>query len=59
MNWIPLVDNGSYWLLPLQGMYLNEEDLAITASAVAIDTGTSELLRRGPPSPPLTRSLQL
>ncbi|ORY75028.1 aspartic peptidase domain-containing protein, partial [Leucosporidium creatinivorum] len=41
INWIPLVDNGSYWLIPLQGLYLNGVDLAITASAVAIDSGTT------------------
>ncbi|KAI5481256.1 hypothetical protein MNV49_004876 [Pseudohyphozyma bogoriensis] len=40
-NWVPLVDNGTYWLIPLDGITVQGVSTGITDSSVAIDTGTS------------------
>lgn len=42
MNWVPLVDNGSFWLIPLTATTVGGRSVGVTAGAVAIDTGTCE-----------------
>lgn len=41
VNWVPLTDAGSYWLIPLDGITVRGSSLGITSTTgVAIDTGT-------------------
>jgi cathepsin D len=41
INYNPLSDSGSYWLITLQGANVNGAFVNVSSSSVAIDTGTS------------------
>lgn len=41
MNYIPLTDTGSYWLIPLSAVKVGGSSVGVSFSAATIDTGTS------------------
>jgi cathepsin D len=41
INWVPITDSGSYWLVPLQAVTVGGNSVSVSAKSVAIDTGTT------------------
>ncbi|KAK4701712.1 hypothetical protein P7C70_g4515, partial [Phenoliferia sp. Uapishka_3] len=41
INWVDILTPTGYWAIPLEGIHVGGSDLAITASSVVIDSGTS------------------
>jgi cathepsin D len=37
LNYVSLVDSGSYWQVPLDGVKVNGVDIGVSASSVIID----------------------
>ncbi|KAL8283138.1 hypothetical protein RQP46_005916 [Phenoliferia psychrophenolica] len=41
MNYVPITDSGTYWLIPLQGITVGGSQVTTDNDPVAVDTGTS------------------
>lgn len=41
INYIPLINSGTYWLIPLDNIKVAGVSLGVTSKSVTIDTGTT------------------